>query len=172
MIAYDCCCSVAQLCPTLCDPIDCGMPGFPVPHHLLGFAQVRVHCHQWCHPAISSSVTLFFCLQSFPASGSFSMSWLFKLGNQSIGASASVLPMSIQYWFPLGLTGLISLLSKGLIYKDSSTKSLLQHYSLTDQFFGTLPSLLTMMKDCYCHRRNGPETPLPFWCHSKCCLHG
>ena len=69
----------------------------------------------WCHPTISSSVVLFsFCLQSFLASGSFPGSQLFTSGSQSIGASASVLPMSIQVWFPLGLTGLISLLSKGL----------------------------------------------------------
>ena len=70
-----------------------------------------------CHGTISSSVTHFsFCFQSFPASGSFPMSWLFALDGQSIGASAlaSVLPMNIQSWFPLGLTGLISLLSKGL----------------------------------------------------------
>ena len=67
---------------------------------------------QWRHPTISSSVVPFSsCLQSFPASGSFPMSWLFASGGQSIGASASVsvLPMNIQGWFPLGLTGLISL---------------------------------------------------------------
>ena len=65
---------------------------------------------QWCHPTISPSVVSFsFCLQSFLASGSFPISWLFALGGQSIGASASVLPMNIQDWFPLGLTGLISL---------------------------------------------------------------
>ena len=62
---------------------------------------------QWCHPTISSFVTHFSsCPQSFPASGSFSMSWLFISGGQSIGASISVLPESIQGWFPLGLTGL------------------------------------------------------------------
>ena len=72
---------------------------------------------QWCHPTISSSVTPFFsCPQSFPASGSFPMSWFFASGGQSIGgsASASVILKSIQSWFPLRLTGLISLLSKGL----------------------------------------------------------
>ena len=70
---------------------------------------------QWCLPTISSSVTPFSsCPQSFLASGSFPMSWLFTSGGQSIGASASVLPMSIQGWFPLGLTGLINLQSKGL----------------------------------------------------------
>ena len=68
----------------------------------------------WCHPTISSSVVPFSsCLQSFPASGSSLMSWLFASGGQSIGASvsASVLPMNVQDWFPLGWTGLISLLS-------------------------------------------------------------
>ena len=66
---------------------------------------------QWCHPTISSSVGPFFsCLQCFPVSGSFPMCWLFASGGQSIGASAlaSVLPMNIQGWFPLGLIGLIS----------------------------------------------------------------
>ena len=71
----------------------------------------------WCHPTISSSVVPFSsCLQSFPASGSFPMSWLFASGGQNIGTSVSesVLAMTIQGWLPLGLTGLISLLSKGL----------------------------------------------------------
>ena len=69
----------------------------------------------WCHPTLSSSLVPFSsCLQSFPASGSFPVSQLFTSGGQSIGASASasVLPMNIQDWFPLGLTGLISLQSK------------------------------------------------------------
>ena len=72
---------------------------------------------QWCHQPISSSVMPFsFCLQSFPASGSFQMSQFFALDGQSIGvsASASVLPMNIQDWFPLGWTGWNSLQSKGL----------------------------------------------------------
>ena len=71
---------------------------------------------RWCHPTISSSVIPFSHLQSFPASGSFPMSQLFASGVQSIGvsASASVLPMNIQGWFPLGWTGWISLQSKGL----------------------------------------------------------
>ena len=73
----------------------------------------------WCHPTISSSVTSFSsCPQSFLASRSFPLSWLFPSSGQNIGASASasasVLPMNIQDWFPLELTGLISLLSKGL----------------------------------------------------------
>ena len=92
----------------------------------------------WCHPTISSSAVPFSsCLQSFPASGSFPMSRLFASGGQSIGASASatVLPMNIQGRFPLGLTGFISLLSKGLSRVFSST-TVEKH-----QFFGTQPSL-------------------------------
>ena len=72
---------------------------------------------QWCHPIISSSVIPFSsCLQSFPASRSFPVSHFFPSGGQSIGASASasVFPMNIQAWFPLGWAGLISLQSKGL----------------------------------------------------------
>ena len=79
---------------------------------------------QWCHPTISFSVVPFsLCRQSFPASGAFPMNWLFASGSQSIGASASasVLPMNIQGWFLLGLTGLISWLSEGLSRVFSST---------------------------------------------------
>ena len=75
----------------------------------------------WCYPTISSSVIPFSCPQSFPASGSFPMSWLFASSSQSAGALASVFPMNIQSWFPLGLTGLISWLSKGLSRVFSST---------------------------------------------------
>ena len=82
----------------------------------------------WCHPTISSSVVPFSsCLQSFPASGSFPMNQFFTTGGQSNGASASasVLPMNIQDWFPVGLTGLISLQSKGLsrALQHSSSKA-------------------------------------------------
>ena len=79
---------------------------------------------QWCHPTISSSVIPFAsCLQSFPASGSFSMSPFSASGGQSIGvaASASVLPMNIQDWFPLGWTGWISLQTTGLSRVFSNT---------------------------------------------------
>ena len=79
---------------------------------------------QWCHLTISFSVLPFsFCLQSFPASGSFQMSQFFPLGGQTIGVSAStsVLPMNIQVWFPLGWIGWISLLSKGLSRIFSNT---------------------------------------------------
>ena len=94
--------------------------------------------NQRCHPTISSSVVTFSsCLQSFPASGSFLKSWLFVSSSQSIRASASalVLPVNIQGLFPLGLTGLISLLSKELLRIFYSTT--VWKY----QFFGTQPSL-------------------------------
>ena len=89
---------------------------------------------QWCHPNISSSATLFSsCPQSFPSSGSFLVSQLFASGGQSVraSASASVLPINIQSWFSLGLTGLISLLSKGLSGMFTST-TIWKH-----QFFAT-----------------------------------
>ena len=94
--------------------------------------------HWWCHPAISSSDVLFsFCPQSFPATGTFPMSQLFPLDDQNTGVStsASVLPTSIQGWFPLRLTGLISLLSTGLSGVCSST-TVQRH-----RFFGAPPSL-------------------------------
>ena len=85
---------------------------------------------QWCHPTTSSSVIPFSCPQSFPASGSLPMSHLFTSGDQSIGApaSASVLPMNIQDWFPLGLTDLISLQSKGLSRIFSNTTVQKHHF--------------------------------------------
>ena len=86
---------------------------------------------RWYHPTLSSSVGPFSsCLQSFPASGSFPMSWFFTSGGQSIRVSASVLPMNIQDWFPLGWTGWVSLLSKGLSRVFSNT-TVQKH-----QFFG------------------------------------
>ena len=89
---------------------------------------------RWCHPAISSSVVPFSCPQSLPASGSFPMTQLFAWGGQSIGASASVLPMNTQDWSPLGWTGWISLQSKGLsrVFSNTTVQKL--------QFFSTQPS--------------------------------
>ena len=109
--------SVAQSYLTFCNPMDCGTPGFPVHHQLLKLAQTQVH-------QVSDAIQPSHCLPSpfpptfkfFSASGSFPMSQLFASGGQRIvvSASASVLPMNIQDWFPLGLTGWISLQSKGL----------------------------------------------------------
>ena len=130
-----CCCSVAQLCLTLCDPMDCSTPAslsFTIPH--LELAQIHVH---WVSDAIQPSHLFFACLQSFPVSGSFLMSRLFASGSQSTGvsASASVLPMNIQDWFPLGWTGWLSLQSKGLSRVFSNT-TVRKH-----QFFSIQPSL-------------------------------
>ena len=100
------------------------------------------------HPAISSSDAPFFCSQSFPASGTFPMSWLFASGDQNTGASASVLPMNIQDWFPLGWTGWISLHSKGLSRVFANT-TVQKH-----QFFSASllhSSTLTSIHD---HRKN------------------
>ena len=103
--------------------MDCSMPGFPVLHYLLEFAQTHVY---WVDNAIQPSPPLLtpspppLSLSQPPVS--FPLSWVFAWsGGQSIGASASVLPMDIQGWFPLGLTGFISLLSKGLSGVFSST---------------------------------------------------
>ena len=100
---------------------------------------------QWCHPTISSSVTPFSsCPQSFPASGSFPVSWLLASGGQSIraSASASVLPMNIQDWFPLGLTGLIYLHFQGLSTVFFNT-TVQKH-----QFFVPQPSLWSNSNIC------------------------
>ena len=87
----------------------------PCPSPIPGACSNSCPSSRWYHPTISSSdVPFSSCLQSFPASGSFSVNQFLALGGQSIGASASVLPMDIQDWFPLGLTGLIFLQSKGL----------------------------------------------------------
>ena len=115
--------SVTQSCPTLCYPMDCSTPGLPIHHQLLELTQTHV---LWVSDVIQSSlpvVPFSSHLQSFPAPGSFPMSQFFASGGQSIGvsASASVLPMNIQDWFPLGCTGWISLQSKGLSRVFSNT---------------------------------------------------
>ena len=127
------CCSVAKSCPTLRDLTDCSTPGFPVHHHIpLGACSNSRPLSQWWHPIISSSVIPFSSrLQSFPASGSFPMSQFFASGGQSIGvsASASVLPMNIQDWFPLGLSGLISLQSKTVYFLSCCWALIIHSYS-------------------------------------------
>ena len=122
---------------SLCNSIDCSMQGFPVLHYLLQLAQANVYwvgdAIQPFHPLSYPSLPAF----SLSTSGSFPMSQLFPSGGQSIGAwlSASVLPMNIQGWFPLGLTGWISLQSKGLSRVFSNT--MVQKH----QFFSAQPSL-------------------------------
>ena len=121
------CCSVTQSCLNFCDPMDCSMPGFPVPHHLLAFAQTHAHwiddTIQPFHPLSSPSPLavnlsqhqgLFKCKEL--ALCKDAESWLFASRVQSSRdiASTSILPMNIQGWFSLEFIGLISLLSKGL----------------------------------------------------------
>ena len=116
--------SVTQSCPNLCDPHGLQHARLPRPSPTPGACSNSYPSGWWCHPTISSSVIPFSsCLQFFPASGSFSMSLLFASGGQSIGASvsASVLPMNIKDWFPLGLTSLVSLHSKRLSRVFSNT---------------------------------------------------
>ena len=130
--------SVAQSCLTLCDPMNCSMPGLPVHHQLSDFTQkFRSHpSSQWCHPAISSSAVPFSsCPQSLLASESFPTGQLFAWVGQSIGvsASASVLPKKSQGW-SLEWTDWLSLQSKGLSRVFSNTT--VQNH----QFFSTQPS--------------------------------
>ena len=132
-----CCCSVTKSCPTLRNSVDCSTPVFPVTHHLPKFAQVHI---LWISDAIQPSHSL------SPSSSAFNLSqhqglfqWVSALHQcgQSPGASAAapVIPVNIQGWFPWGLAGLISLLSKGFSRVFSST-IVWKH-----QFFGTWPSL-------------------------------
>ena len=127
--------SVAWSCSTLCNPMECSTPGLPVHHQLPELAQTHVHwvsdTMQPSHPVVPFSSRL----QYFPASGSFQMSQFFTSGGQSIGASASVLPMNIQGWFLLGWTGWISLQAKRLS-KFFSNTTVQKH-----QIYGTQPSL-------------------------------
>ena len=126
-------CSVAQLCPSLCNPMNHSTPGLPVPHHSRSLLNWRP-LSRWCHAGITSSVISFSsCPQSLPASGSFPVSQLFTWGGQRIGVSAlaSVLPKNTQDWCPLIWTGWISLQSKGLSRVFSNTTA------QKHQFFST-----------------------------------
>ena len=135
---WACCCSVTQSCPTICDPVDCSMPGFPVLHYLLlGLAQTHVH---WVSDAIQQSCPLSSpspLPSIFPSIRIFPNESTLHISGQGIGVSvsASVLLMKIQDWFPLGLTGLIFLLYKGLSRVFSNT-TVQKH-----QFFVMQPSL-------------------------------
>ena len=134
--------------------MDCSTPGFPVLHHLPELAQIHIH---WVNDAIHYlvSVSPFSSrLHSFPALGSFPMNGIFASGSWSIRASASVLSMNIQDWFPLGLTGLISLLSR-----DSPrvfTNTTVQKH----QFFGTQ---LSSQSNSHIHTTTGKTLALTRW---------
>ena len=123
------CCSVTQLCPTLCDPVHYSSPSFPVLHYLLEFLQTYAH---WVGDAIQPSYSV---LPPLLLPSIFPTIRVFSSGGQSIGASTSILPMTIKDWFPLGLTGLISLMPKGL-WRVFSNTTVQKH-----QFFGAQLSL-------------------------------
>ena len=114
-----CCCSVTQLCPTLCDPHELQDAKLPSPSLFPTVCSNSCPLSQWCHPTISSSAYPFSPRpQSFPVSGSFPRRWLFTLGGQSIALQLQHQSFQ-QGWFPLGLAGLISLGSP----KDSQESS-------------------------------------------------
>ena len=149
--------SVAQSCPTLCDPMNRSTPGLPVHHQLPEFTSNSCPSSRWCHPAISSSVVPFSsCPQSLPASESFPMSQLFAWSGQSIGfsASASFLPKNTQGW-SLEWTGWISLQSKGLSRVFFNTE--VQKH----QFFGADGSNSSGLngKEYFCQCRRVGLTP-------------
>ena len=127
--------SVAQSCPTLCDPMNRSTTGLP-PSPTPGVHSDSRSSSQWCHPAISSLVVPFSCPQSLTGSESFPMSQLFTWGGQSIGVSAlaSFLPKNTQNWSPSEWTGWISLQFKGLsrVFSNTIVQKL--------QFFGARPS--------------------------------
>ena len=128
--------SVAQLCPTLCDPTNRGKARPLCPSPNAGVYANPCQLSWWCHPNISSSaVPISSCLQSFQESGSFQMSQLFTSSGQIIGVSGSrpILPVNYQDWSPWGWTGWISLQSKGLsrVFFNSSVLSFLYSPTLT-----------------------------------------
>ena len=143
-------CSVAQPCLTLCDPIDKACQA-SVSIKTPKACSKSCPLSWWCHPAISSSVILFSShLQSFPASGSFQTSQFFASGGQSIGvsASASVLSMNTQDWFPLGWTSLIPLQAKGLSRVFSNTTGQKhQFFGLSFLYSPTLTSIRDYWKN-------------------------
>ena len=130
-----CCCSATKSCSTLCDAMDCSRLSLPVPHYLPEFAQVHFH---WIGHAIQPSHPLLpFSPSAFKLSQHQGLLQGVCPSHQvaKVLSFSIILPMSFQGWFPLGLTGLISLLSKGLSEVFCST-TVRRH-----QFFGTLPSL-------------------------------
>ena len=165
-----CCCSVAS---DSLQPHRLHQARFLCPSPSPGACSNSCPLSRWCHPTIPSSVITYSCCpQSFSASGSFPRSQFFASGGQSIGlsVSASVLPMNIQGWFPLGRTGLISLQPKGLS-RISSNITVQKH-----QFFGTQ---LSLWSNSYIHTwllekswlwLDGPLSTKKCFCFLICCL--
>ena len=151
LIRFCCCCCSVKLYPALWshEVGSQASPSSTISQSLLSFLSIEL-----VMLTISSSAATFsFCLQSFPASGSFPISQLFASGNQSVGALATVLPMNIQSWFPLGLTVLISLQSKGLSRVFSIT-TFWKH-----QFFGAQP----MVQLSHPYMTTGKTIALTMW---------
>ena len=149
-------CSVAKLCPTLCDPMDCSAPGFPVLHYLPEFAQTLVH---WLGDAILPShsptislllPSIFLSIRVFSNESALRIRW----PNNWNFSFASVLLVNIQGWFPLGLAGLISLLSKGFS-RVFSNITVWKH-----QFFGVQPSLWS---NSHLYMTTGKTIALTIW---------
>ena len=169
----DCCYSVTKLFLILCHPMDCSTLGLPISSLSPGVCSNSCPLSQWCHLAILSPAAPFSSyLQSFPASGSFRMSWPFASGRQIIGASASALVLSVNShsWFSLELTGLISLQSKGLSSIFSST-TVWKHHSLVLSFL--YGPTLTLIHDYWKKPQLWLYRPLlPKWClwFLICCL--
>ena len=136
-------CSVPKSCPTLCDPMNCCTPGFPALHHLPEFAQTPIH---WVSNAIQQPHPL-----SPPTPLALNLSQhqsLFQRVFSKASASASALPMNIQGWLPLGLTGLISLLSKEFskVFSSTTVKSI--NSSVLSLLYGpTLTSVYYYLKN-------------------------
>ena len=151
-----CCCSAAKSCLTL-QPHGLQHTRLPCPSPSPRACSNSCPLRQWCHPTISSSVVPFSsCLQSFPASGSFPMSWLFTSGGQSIGASASasILSVNAQGWFPSELTGLTSLKSQGLSRVFSRTTVRKSHIHSIKNMKSPHPqcNILVMAIPCLLHK--------------------
>ena len=145
-----CCYSVSQLCPTLCDPMDCSTLGFSVLHYLLEFTQTHVHwishAIQPSHPLLSPSSPP----SIIPSIRIFSNELALHIRCQSFGTSASVFPMNIQGLFPLGLTDWISLLSKGLsrVLLSKAFLRVFQHRSLKASFLWCSDFFMVQLSHC------------------------
>ena len=163
---------VAQLCLTLW-PHELQHARPPCPTPIPRVYSKSCPLSRWCHPTISSSVDPFSShLQSFPASGSFQMSQFFTSGGQSIGvsASASVLPMNIQDWFSLGLTGWISLQFKGLSRVFSNTAVQNHQFFSTQSSIWSTSHIHTWLLEKPWLWLDGPLSPKWCLCFLICCL--
>ena len=139
-----CCCFVAQSCPTLCDPMDCSIPGLPVLHHVPGFAQVHVYCISDASSHFIFWFPLLFLPSVFPNIRDFSNESAVNIRGPKYWcfSFSIILPVNIQDWSPLRLAGLISLLSRGL--SGVFSRTIVRRH----QFFGTVPSLRSSFHNC------------------------